>query len=176
MKYLQCKVCVNGILQKAKKFRMSGPVVAIGFILLVPSVIGIVVSLIILLVLFGALGAGARGAGDPIETAKKEIRANLAQAGVPQPIVLKVVEADTITSAELDGLSENQQKQVISSQSQLITAKMAVAGAGVAGAGAGGIAVCFGVSSFVSGLLGWLLVMRKRVLQCNVCGAVVAAS
>jgi hypothetical protein len=28
----------------------------------------------------------------------------------------------------------------------------------------------------VSGLLGWLLVMRKSVLQCDVCGAVVNAS
>jgi hypothetical protein len=32
-----------------------------------------------------------------------------------------------------------------------------------------GIAVCL----FVSGLLGWLLVMKKRVLKCTFCGAVV---
>jgi len=37
-------------------------------------------------------------------------------------------------------------------------------------------AVVLGISSFVGGLLGWLLVMRKRVLQCNVCSAVVNAS
>jgi hypothetical protein len=40
----------------------------------------------------------------------------------------------------------------------------------------GGIAVGFGISCFVGGLLGWLLVMRKRVLQCTLCGAVVNAS
>jgi hypothetical protein len=34
----------------------------------------------------------------------------------------------------------------------------------------------FGIAFFVSGLLGWLLVMKKRVLQCDVCGAVVNAS
>ena len=34
----------------------------------------------------------------------------------------------------------------------------------------------WGVAFFVSGLLGWLLLMKKRVLQCDVCGAVVNAS
>ena len=31
------------------------------------------------------------------------------------------------------------------------------------------------VASFVSGLLGWLLIMKKDVLKCNSCGAVVPA-
>ena len=33
-------------------------------------------------------------------------------------------------------------------------------------------AVTLGIIFFVGGLTGWLLVMKKRVLQCNVCGAV----
>jgi hypothetical protein len=47
----------------------------------------------------------------------------------------------------------------------------------------GGIATFLGASyfvlmipAFVSGLLGWRLVMKKRVLQCGLCGAVVNAS
>jgi hypothetical protein len=40
----------------------------------------------------------------------------------------------------------------------------------------GGFAVVMGIASFVGGLLGWLLVMRKKVLQCSVCSAVVNAS
>lgn len=32
------------------------------------------------------------------------------------------------------------------------------------------------IASFVGGLLGRLLVMKKRVLQCSVCNAVVSAS
>lgn len=39
-----------------------------------------------------------------------------------------------------------------------------------------GFAVVLGIGSFVSGLLGWLLVMKKRVLQCSVCGATVSAA
>jgi hypothetical protein len=39
-----------------------------------------------------------------------------------------------------------------------------------------GFAIAIGIGSFVGGLLGWLLVMRKRVLKCNTCGAVINAS
>lgn len=40
----------------------------------------------------------------------------------------------------------------------------------------GGYALMVGAGSFVSGLLGWLLVMKKRVLQCSVCQATLNAS
>lgn len=39
-----------------------------------------------------------------------------------------------------------------------------------------GIALFIGIACFVSGLIGWLLVMKKDVLQCDNCGAVVNAS
>lgn len=47
---------------------------------------------------------------------------------------------------------------------------------GPAGAIVGGIFIMFGVASLVGGLLGWLLVMKKDILKCSHCGAVVAAS
>jgi len=37
-------------------------------------------------------------------------------------------------------------------------------------------AITLGIASFVGGLLGWLLVMKKRVLRCSVCSATVNAS
>jgi hypothetical protein len=40
----------------------------------------------------------------------------------------------------------------------------------------GSFALFWLVAFFVSGLIGWLLVMKKRVLQCRFCGAVVNAS
>jgi hypothetical protein len=40
----------------------------------------------------------------------------------------------------------------------------------------GGAPIIFGVIAFVGGLLGWLLVMKKRVLECNACRATVNAS
>jgi hypothetical protein len=107
---ITCGVCNQGTLVRKKVYRMSGPVVAIGFILLIPSVIGIIISGVML---FGVVSAGGNASD---------------------------------------------------------TASQAAVGIGV------GVAAFFGIASFVGGLVGWLLVMKKRVLQCSFCGAVVNAS
>ncbi len=41
---------------------------------------------------------------------------------------------------------------------------------------ASGILVFFALAAFVGGLLGWLLIMKKKVLICTHCSAVVPAS
>jgi hypothetical protein len=104
---IPCKICDKGSLQQKKKYRMSGPVVFIGYILLIPSVLGVIISAVTFL---GISSAASRSGSD--------------------------------TAAGL----------------------------------AGGFIIVIGVAFIVSGLLGWLLVMKKQVLQCNVCGAVVNAS
>jgi len=43
-----CRVCGQGAMIKRKRFRMSGPVVAIGFILLIPSVLGMLFGILML--------------------------------------------------------------------------------------------------------------------------------
>jgi len=47
---------------------------------------------------------------------------------------------------------------------------------GIAAFLGGGLAIALGIASFVGGLIGWLLVMKRQVLQCSVCSAVVNAS
>lgn len=110
-----CSICNQGLLVSRRVFWMSGPVVMIGWILLIPSFLGMLFSA---LLLFASLG----GAG-----------AAIVEAG-------------------------------------------ATPGVGLGGIAAGGSSLCMGVSSFVGGLFGWILVMKKRVLECQNCGAVVAAS
>ena len=103
--YPLCKVCERGALVPRRVYRMSGPVVAIGFILLIPPVLGMIVC--------GLMFLGV-----------------------------------TATSKTPDNAT------IL----------------------AGGLSLGFGIACFVSGLLGWLLIMKKRVLQCAVCGAVIGAS
>ena len=103
-----CKVCDKGALVRQKIYRMSAPVVVIGYILLIPSVIGILISALML------AGIIANSSGDT-----------------------GVIAAQTL---------------------------------------AGGIVFVFGIASFVGGLLGWLLVMKKKVLRCSVCSSTVNAS
>lgn len=95
-----CKVCDRGMLSPKNLFRMSGPPVVIGYILVIPSWFGMLIALLIFVGAFREYGS-----------------------------------AVSMTAA-----------------------------------------VILGVTSFVSGLLGWLLVMKKHVLQCSVCKAVTNAS
>jgi hypothetical protein len=108
---VRCKVCDAGILVRRKKFRMSGPVVAIGYIILIASILGIIFSAFMLL-----------------------------------------------TAASLPHNPND------------------VAAANMVTGIAGGVAIFFGIASFVGGLIGWLLVMKKQILECNICNAVVNAS
>ena len=94
---IPCKICGKGHLVHQRIHRMSVPVVAIGYILLIPSILLIFVFLL---------------------------------------NILNDTKSITSVSAQFEG--------------------------------------CGMVLSFVSGLLGWLLIMKKDVLKCNLCGAVVA--
>ena len=46
----------------------------------------------------------------------------------------------------------------------------AAAGAGAALVFSGGTAACVGISSLLSGLVGYLLIMKKKVWKCSACG------
>lgn len=106
---IQCKTCDEGELVSKKKYRMSGIVVFIGYIFLIPSFLGVLVSSFFLIAAIFSASA-----------------------------------TDVDTGA--------------------VTAVF------------GGISIFIFISSIVGDLLGWLLVMKKRVLQCSFCRAIVAVS
>jgi hypothetical protein len=162
----RCKTCDVGLLRLEKRYRMSTPFVAIGYILLVPSILGIIFSLLV--VFMTGLG------GSRVGSASRDIAAtNLRQAGVAEPIVQKVIASQQIT-AEDDATLTPAEKGAIQKAESSITAQETAAGAAtVLG---GGIGIFFAVVSFICGLLGWLLVMKKKVLFCSNCSAVVPAS
>jgi hypothetical protein len=110
MPLVQCKTCDVGTLNRVKRYRMSGVVVMIGYILLIPSVLAILLCLVALW-----------------QTANLSL-------GNSSPSALAAT-----------GFVE-----------------------------ATYIAVAF--AFLVGGLLGWLLIMKKDILQCGHCGAVIAAS
>ena len=66
------------------------------------------------------------------------------------------------------------QKEAVDKAVSSVTAVQTAAGAAtVIG---GGIGIFLAVIFFIGGLLGWLLVMKKKVLYCTNCSAVVPAS
>src|SRR5262249_11257180 len=161
-----CRTCGQGALIRRKKFRMSGPVVVIGFILLIPSVLGMLFGILTLV-----------GIGMNIPSMKPETRTRLEAQRVPEPIITQVAANQPIDEAQLAALTPQQQTAVRDAQSSVSgpwpgKAK-ARPGAFVV---AGGLCLFVIVMSFVGGLFGWILIMRKRVLQGTRCGAVVPAS
>jgi hypothetical protein len=163
---IPCKTCEAGQLKRRKRYRMSGIVVLIGYIILIPSLLGIAVATM------GVVATGA-ATGKVADSLEREAQAKLRAAAVPPAIAQQVVSHRVVPQADLDQLTEPQRQAVEQVKLEL------TAGAAGAGAGAvlaGGASIVFGVFSLVGGLLGWLLVMKKAVLQCNACGAVVAAS
>ena len=220
--YLTCKVCDSGQLDPRSVFRMSSPVVAIGFILLIPSVVGILYSAFLFLGINTAfLGVNAHllGGSHSRSTVSSHlfqssydanfrrscagaVRQKYAEAGayVTEQRIEQYCEcalstvkqtgseveaAQTCLQRAQDGTLDRLGRGVdmfYASDSPIETSSVEASPTAVAGANTpvaflrSGFAVALGIGSFVGGLLGWLLVMKKRVLQCDVCGAVVNAS
>ena len=161
-----CPTCQKGLLALKKKYRMSTPVVIIGWLLLIPSFLGMLMGLLGLF----ATGSAATTTSTSIE---KDARTRLEAAKLPAPITDRIIAGQAITAEEKSGLTDSQRSAVSAAVLSLNAQK---AGAGIATAAVGGLSIGIIVMSFVGGLLGWLLVMKKKVLQCPLCAAVVAAS
>ncbi len=161
-----CRTCGQGALITRKTFRMSGPVVVIGFILLIPSVLGMLIG-ILMLFLTGAASTQTS------MSSERDIRARLVAQDIPESIIGEVFASKPVGNAELMSLNSQQQSAIHDAQLSVSAQKV---GGGVATFIAGGFCMFIIVASFVAGLLGWLLIMRKRILQCARCGAVVPAS
>ena len=162
---LVCQVCRNGELVKKKKYRMSMPVVIIGYILLIPSILGVLAGCM----LFFVTGNATTNTTTEIED---QVRVEMQDAGVPDDVINAVLSSKSI-ALETSGLTDTQRTAITDAQNSLAARSV---GAGAAAFVAGGFAITLSIIAFVGGLLGWLLVMKKQVLECNYCGAVIAAS
>lgn len=203
-KKLICKICDRGELVRKALYRMSRPVVLIGYLLLIPSVVGMASGAGVLLYVnwlsFNATYQ-ARTQGGVINEAQRQIgmaKAEMQGAGVPEEIVDTIIypgsrgvpTGDDLESElrEFPNLSPTQRDIIRYAAKKSDESEKAWADAAdappnksaenieVLGFIGSGLALIVAISSFVGGLLGWLLVMKKKVLQCSVCGAVVNAS
>lgn len=163
---IPCKTCDIGELHKRKRYRMSGVVVFIGYILLVPSAIGMLIGLI-------GMFATSKASETTFQQISSEARVTLEQGGVPDRLIERVIAMQPVSAADTRSLTPEQQRLVEAVEIQVLGSS---AGAGIGVGVAGGFSAATIVMSLVGGLLGWLLVMKKKVLQCMNCGAVTAAS
>jgi hypothetical protein len=134
----------------------------------------------------GSLGATASLSSASSQTAslatRKRVIDNMRYAAVANRIINAVIAGDEATvDADIRYVRSAEEVQAIKqAQADL---RMDGGSSQTRNVVLGGVATFLGASylvlmilAFVSGLLGWLLVMKKRVLQCGLCGAVVNAS
>jgi hypothetical protein len=187
---------------------LGGPAVAIGFILLIPSIVGMIFSVLIFagVIAYDGTESGSTPSrpGQPFRNTfdasfRQSCTASFRQSyrqstGVSAPVstterfcecaLAEFKETGSETTAGQtclrrfrEGSLEAAPEGVHGFYSETarpetsataVTSLFRVIGSG--------FSLLAGVASFIGGLFGWLLVMRKRVLQCGLCGAVVNAS
>jgi hypothetical protein len=200
--FLICKICDAGTLQRKSVYRMSGPAVIIGYILLIPSILGIAFSALLLLGIL-SFPANNFNAKSPAQTAfdrnfrqscSRQFKASRTAIGLPatQSIAEQFCECSLsefkttqLASQAAQTCIERAQNEGLPSPTleidELYSNRVKATPPNEALLGffrlVGSVsAITMGVFSFVGGLLGWLLVMKKRILQCDTCEAAVSAS
>ena len=167
----RCATCGVGRLAKLRVYRMSTPVVVIGYILLVPSILGIIASFAITVLLIVGTASGATGSAF---LATQENREMLERAGVPKTTVDTVLAGKLLSKEQLQALTPKQNEAI----STVYQTPGGYLSAGVLCCGSLGVAggISSMITSFVGGLIGWLLVMKQTVLRCQRCGVSLPAS
>lgn len=139
---LTCPTCRSGSMSRKRLYRMSDVVVVIGYILLFPSLLGMVITMALTGFLMIAPIVGGAAAKSP-------------------------------ESVSSDGPSLPGAPIVRRSASE----RPETAAAGVVAAVFAAVSgVAMFIMCFVSGLVGWLLIMKKTVLWCNLCGMTIDAA
>jgi hypothetical protein len=199
------------VLVSKKIFRMSGPVVTIGFILLIPSVLGMAAAALMFFGVISYNGTESSSAIPAVATIQEdddthwrricisthtdskttitvteqeqycECSLSELKAGNPLKDATHVC-AQRLANNTLSALDQDTQtlysNLIGNDVSPTVTTRETPqqGNSSLFHIVGGTVAVALGIASFVGGLLGWLLVMKKRVLQCSVCGAAVNAS
>jgi len=163
---IKCKTCDNGTLIRRRRYRMSGIVVLIGYILVIPSILGILFGVI------GVVGSGSAGSSG-MQATRTRVTTALRAANVPAAVIDKLnTNYNGLAVADTSRLTGRQRAAIRDASLTLVASDAGTAvGAGLLA----GFSIFIMIGSLVGGLLGWLLIMKKNVLQCDRCGATVAA-
>lgn len=161
-----CNVChQTGGLHRKKVSRFSTPIVIIGWLFLLPSLLGVGC---------GACGLVTTGSASSQTSAQidADYRSRLEKIeGLSSEKVEEIMAMTVVDEAALQakGLTKAQARQADLAHSSKIAGG---AGAAIGGGLMAGGSIFVMVASFVGGLLGWILILRKKVIACSHCNGV----
>lgn len=171
----RCTTC-GGNMRKERIYRLSGPAVVIGWILLIPSFIGITIGAIILI---GGWIIGASAPPKTNVTIEQVTLDSMRTIGIREPVIELVKKGEPVPSNLTNGMTAEQRQFLAAIESERGKYHAGDEHAAVVTKGFGIFGSIFGpviiIGSFIDGLLGWLLTMKKNVLRCTGCTAVVNA-
>jgi hypothetical protein len=166
---MQCDKCHQGQMHPTKVFRLSGCLVAIGFIILIPCFV-----LLCFAVLAGVIGTAATGSATitVTERAKQETVVKLqAIEGLPAAVVSDFqldARISDETFASLTSIQSNEVRRLQSSYDAMISG--AALGTGFAALFGGGLVIIMFVIAIPGLIVGFVLILRKKVWRCQMCG------
>src|SRR5436305_7205796 len=143
-----CRTWGQGALITRKTFRMSGPVLVIGFILLIPSVLGMLFGILVLVLT-------SAGGTQTSASSARDIRARLVAQEVPESVIAEVVASKPVENPELVSLTSQQRSAVHDAQ---LSASAQKVGGGVAQVVAGGFSLIVIGMSFLGVCIGWRII------------------
>lgn len=164
--HVKCLTCNEGDLHRKKVFRLGAPIGFLGAFLVYPAYL-----LLAVLVIWSMASCSAISDEDP--TLRSALADKMQEAGVPEGLANRAASGETISEPELANLTDEQREMVTT-----VPERMAIVDSSkvIAGGILAGLTVPLFALAFVLILVGWILRMRKRILQCSNCGAVTPAS
>ena len=140
-----CQTCNSGELESQRVYRLEGPAVTIGYVLLVPSILGILAAIAI------GVGSWVASAGALSTEATKGVRAERYAEDFPPDVADALLSGEEISEERLLELTEEQRAQV---QAERLAGAMMATGEA---AGAGCLGVMGTMMSLVIGVFspGW---------------------
>ncbi len=165
---MRCEKCNNESMVNTSVFRLSGCLVTLGFILLIPA--AITLAFTILLTVLGVYATGT-AASEMTNKLVMETEEELQELRVPQHVIADFKDDHSISEKTLNTLSSDQRRQVeITMDTYNAVAAGAAIGTGGIAIFGGGFVVALFVLSIPALIIGFLLILRKKVCKCPNCG------
>jgi hypothetical protein len=165
---VKCEKCGQSDMIKDRIYRLSTVLVVIGYFLIIPGI----------LLMVGGLSCSFLGAGSTMAASaagfdklREETAQKLLQAGGGQELSNKFKKTGNLTASYMSQLPEEKQRElrIIAKSYDMQIAGSALGSAGVAACGG-----AFTVFTFLAGLpafiIGFLLILKRKIWLCPGCG------
>jgi hypothetical protein len=159
----KCKACGSGALVKKRVDRLSGVAVALGYLLLAPSLLGLLVAIALFLV------SGVASTKDLSQKLKKDVSVDLKKAGASQNLIVKVIGFQKVSEDDEKDLTEQQKGAVRSGRVRMANGPLPESAIWLTAIVVRVGSLYVGAFSLLGAVLGWLLVRKKEVLACDQC-------